>query len=169
MKTTSIWKTHLCGWTGRLLALLAACSYQLYAQEIAQTQPAMLVKANDRFALDLLQKTHGEAPDRNIVVAPLPVSLTFAALWDGTADSESAKELRAAFHWDKDFATPIGGKMLLARFAKPNPIRSDTRLRPRRTQPFYATGSLANPKSFGFPRLFFIEAKGLCRRTLSTE
>ena len=64
------------------------------------------------FALDLLKKTHDDTLERNIVVAPLPVSLTFAALWDGTKDVESAKEFRAAFHWDKDFATPMGSKML---------------------------------------------------------
>jgi serine protease inhibitor len=86
-----------------------------------QSQPDMLVRANDSFALDLLQKAHSEVPDRNIVVAPLPISLTFAALWDGTSDMESAKELVSAFHWDKDFATPMGGKMLLERFAKPKP------------------------------------------------
>jgi serpin B len=105
----------------RLFVLLAVCLFQLNAQEVSQSQPAMFLRANDSFALDLLKRTHDDTPERNIVVAPLPVSLIFAALWDGTKDVESAKEFRAAFHWDKDFATPMGGKMLLTRFARPKP------------------------------------------------
>ena len=53
----------------------------------------MFVRANDRFAFDLLEKTHQEARERNIVVAPLPISLIFAALWDGTLDSQSSNEI----------------------------------------------------------------------------
>jgi serpin B len=81
----------------------------------------MFLHANDSFAMDLLKKTHEDTPERNIVVAPLPLSLVFAAIWDGTRDVESAKEFRAAFHWEPDFATPMGAKMVLARFAKPKP------------------------------------------------
>jgi hypothetical protein len=57
--------------------------------------------------------------------------LIFAALWDGTRDVESAKEFRAAFHWDKDFATPMGGKMLLTRFARPKPYPKSHSPRPK--------------------------------------
>jgi serine protease inhibitor len=79
----------------------------------------MFVRANDRFAFDLLEKTHEETRGRNIVVAPLPVSLIFAALWDGTEDSQSSNEYRTAFHWDRDYGTMAGAKMLLLRFEKP--------------------------------------------------
>jgi len=79
----------------------------------------MFVRANDRFAFDLLEKTHQDARERNIVVAPLPISLIFAALWDGTLDSQSSNEFRTAFHWERDFGTMAGGKMLLSRFEKP--------------------------------------------------
>src|SRR5580704_1710670 len=119
-----MWRASDCrdwAWTAGLFLLLTACAFRVNAQEASQSQPAMFVRANDSFALDLLKKTHEDTPERNIVVAPLPVSLTFAALWDGTRDVESSKEFRAAFHWDKDFAMPMGGKMLLSRFAKPKP------------------------------------------------
>ena len=96
-----------------------------------KSQPDMFLRANDTFALDLLKKTHEDTPERNIVVAPLPVSLIFAAIWDGTQDVESAKEFRAAFHWDQDFATPMGGKMVLTRFAKPKPYPKPRTARPK--------------------------------------
>lgn len=118
-------------WASRVLALLALCVCRVDAQiiqgslpaspVITKSQPDMFVRANDSFALELLQKSHSEIPDRNIVVAPLPITLMFAALWDGTGDIESAEELVPAFHWDKDFAIQMGAKMLLARFAKPEP------------------------------------------------
>jgi serine protease inhibitor len=124
---------HCRDWTriGGLCVLLAVCSFELDAQEAPQSQPAMFVRANDSFALDLLKKTHDDSPERNIVVAPLPVSVIFSALWDGTRDVESAKEFRAAFHWDKDFATPMGGKMLLTRFARPKPYPKSHRPPPK--------------------------------------
>jgi serine protease inhibitor len=102
-----------------LSLLLVVALFPLSAQDLHQSQPAMFIRANDSFALDLLQKVHEEAPEQNTVVAPLPVSLSFAALWDGTNDYNSAIEWIKAFHWDKDFATREGGKMLFVRFAKP--------------------------------------------------
>lgn len=135
MKSLPMWSSPLTFrghvWASRVLALFALCACRVNSQliqgplpaspVITKSQPEMFVRANDSFALDLLQKSHGEIPDRNIVVSPLPVSLMFAALWDGTRDIESAKELVPAFHWNQDFATPMGGKMLLTRFAKPEP------------------------------------------------
>jgi len=64
---------------------------------------------------------HEQQPDHNIVLAPLPVSLTFAALEDGTSDSESRDELIKTFQWEKSFSTSTAGRMLLARFEKPKP------------------------------------------------
>jgi len=79
--------------TGLLLLLLTSFLTQGRAQELSSAQPAMFVRANDRFAFDLLEKTHQEARERNIVVAPLPISLIFAALWGGTLDSQSSNEI----------------------------------------------------------------------------
>jgi hypothetical protein len=62
-----------------------------------------------------------ESPDRNIVVAPLPVSLTFAALREETLDFDGVKEIDAAFHFDQTATMPVAVKMILARFEKPQP------------------------------------------------
>lgn len=105
-----------------VLVLLAPCVSRADAQLVQQplpplsykSQPDMFLHANDSFALDLLMKTHEDAPDHNIVVAPLPVSLIFAALSDGTQDSVSGAEFRAAFNWYQYFATSVGAKMVLA-------------------------------------------------------
>jgi serine protease inhibitor len=91
------------------------------AQEASQAQPGLFLRANDSFASNLLEVAHKECLDRNIVIAPLPISLTFAALLDGTREIDTAKELEAAFHWDQVFGLRAGAKMVLARFEKPKP------------------------------------------------
>jgi len=105
---------------GRLV-ILALFFSAARAQTVPQAQPAIFLRGNDSFALDMLRTAHTEFPDRNILIAPLPVSLTFAALLDGTGDFESVKELQAAFHFDQVVTMPVGAKMILARFEKPKP------------------------------------------------
>src|SRR4029077_3134185 len=72
-----------------LALLLLLLARPLSAQELQQAQPAMFLHANDRFGVNLLNIVHEEAPDRNIAIAPLPVSLTFAAVLDGSNDSQN--------------------------------------------------------------------------------
>jgi serine protease inhibitor len=108
---------HLAGVT----FLLSLCISPLFAQVPKEAQPASFLRSNDQFALDLLKTAHQEFPDRNIVLAPLPVSLSFAALMDGTPEPRSAQEIRSTFHWDHTFAQPAAARMLLARFEKPKP------------------------------------------------
>jgi serine protease inhibitor len=100
-----------------LFSLLFACQ-RLPAQE-SQAQPASFLKSNDRFGASLLNLLHIEAPDRNIAIAPLPVSLAFAALLDGSHDSESNGEIVSTFSWRGNFSRDIAGRMLLARFERP--------------------------------------------------
>ena len=102
-------------------AILLLFCFQGLGQESSEVQPASFLRANDRFAMSLLKAAHEQVKDRNIVIAPLPVSLTFAAILDGTGDAESVDELRTVFHWDKQNGTDVAGRMLLARFAKPKP------------------------------------------------
>jgi serine protease inhibitor len=112
------------GWKSRwdiLILLLTSLCTSALAQKPSQIQPAAFLHANDKFALDLLRVTWKDQPDRNIVLAPLPVSLTFAALSYGTTDYESEKEFAAAFHWQDPFHINVPGRMLLARFVKPQP------------------------------------------------
>jgi serine protease inhibitor len=108
-----------------LLSLLLACR-GLQAQQPQEAQPAMFLHANDRFGANLLKLVHEEAPDRNIAIAPLPISLAFAALLDGSRNSESSEEIVSTFLWGRNFSRDIAGRMLLARFEKPksNPDRN---------------------------------------------
>ena len=109
---------------GLLLATWAA--HQGHAQEVLQAQPAMFLRANDRFGFELLRATHEDSPDRNIVLSPLPVSLAFAVLWDGGMDNDSAAEVRKACHcFDPD--VPSAAKMILRRFEKPKPLPFSTK------------------------------------------
>ena len=71
--------------------------------------------------MDLVRIIHEEAPDRNVVVAPLSVSLTFAALLDSSPDTKTNHEITSAFHWNETSNLNDASRMLLARFEKPKP------------------------------------------------
>lgn len=89
---------------GRVFVLLAFFVCRVDAQLVQPSPPPVSYKSQPdmflhRFAMDLLKKAHEDIPERNVVIAPLPVSLIFAAIWDGTQAVESAKEFRAVFLW----------------------------------------------------------------------
>jgi serpin B len=105
----------------RQLVLLVLFFSGASAQTVPQAQPGIFLRGNDSFALEMLRSAHSEFPNRNIVIAPLPVSLTFAALLDGTSDFDSLKEIEGAFHFEQLVTMPVGAKMILARFEKPKP------------------------------------------------
>src|SRR5271157_4771597 len=107
-------------WVGA--AILALFLSPVLAQQVPLYEPASFLRSNDRFAANLLNTTHEEIADRNIVIAPLPVSLTFAALLEGTVDSDSIKEISSGLRLGRG-NLDIPGRMLLARFAKPKPRR----------------------------------------------
>jgi serpin B len=103
------------------LVLFSACVSQAVGQEVSKAQPAMFLKANDSFGFELLRAAHKQLQDHNVVVSPLPVSLSFAALRDGIYDADTDREIHTAFHWDHVAYIPAGARMILARFAKPKP------------------------------------------------
>jgi serine protease inhibitor len=121
MATLRRFPSHVRFWTGGFVLLFVLLLPRVKAQGMPEAQPASFLRSNDRFALDLLKTAHQEIPDSNIVVAPLPVSLMFAALWDATPDSESWTELQSVFHWEDRLGTDVAGRMLLNRFEKPKP------------------------------------------------
>jgi serine protease inhibitor len=100
--------------------LAAGAVRHAQAQEAGQAQPAIFLRANDRFGFELLRAAHEERAGSNIVLSPLPISLAFAIFWDRGADHESAGEIGVAFHWGGDY-TPSAAKMILQRFEKPKP------------------------------------------------
>jgi len=104
-----------------LVSLLFLLGPRLQAQKSPEAQPAMFVNSNDKFGMTLLNTVHGENPDRNIAIAPLPVSLTFAALLEGSSDSTSSKEILSTFQWEMVPNLSAAGRMLIARFEKPKP------------------------------------------------
>jgi serine protease inhibitor len=111
-------------WLKTLLFPLLFCSRGL-AQEAALAQPTAFLRSNDGFAMSLLNTVHEKAPDRNIAISPLPVSLSFAAMFDASSDPKSKHEIASAFQWDETVGLSSASRMLLARFEKPKtrPVR----------------------------------------------
>jgi serpin B len=102
-------------------ALLFFCCHHAMAQEVMKAQPAMFLSSNDHFGFELLRSTLDESRGRNVVVSPLPISLGFAALWDGAVDAESAREIQTTFYWDHVLTVPAAAKIVLQRFQQPPP------------------------------------------------
>jgi serine protease inhibitor len=145
-------------------AILLLFCFQVLAQESSQVQPASFLRANDRFAMSLLKVAHEQVRDRNIVIAPLPVSLTFAAIQDGTEDANSGDELCAAFYWDKQLGTDVAARMLLARFAKPKPYpASQTALR-NPNDPLLKLLRPGNPEELWISGAFLYRGEGSLSR-----
>jgi serine protease inhibitor len=104
--------------------MLALVLFPAFAQEDTLGEPALFLRANDRFGLKLLDAVHQGTADRNIVISPLPVSLSFAALLQGSDDQMTVEEIHSALTWKSGEALTIAARMLHARFAKPKPVRA---------------------------------------------
>ena len=94
----------------------------------AQTEPGQalpnLVQGNERFAVRLLRQVHSAAPQRNVAISPVSLSLMFAALQRGTHSESAHKEINAAFGWGEYPYLEIPARMLLAAFEEPgHPLR----------------------------------------------
>ena len=100
-----------------LLLLLAGS--ELPAQQIPRSSFTDFVKANEKFGRKLLAELHAAAPERNIVVSPLPVSLSFAPLEEQAVNVRASEEIRAAFGWQQASGKSIPSRMLMARLRKP--------------------------------------------------
>jgi Serpin (serine protease inhibitor) len=114
---TGKWKL----WLKSLVLLCCPFCAQVFAQDVPRIQPASFLRANDRFSMELLETAHEQEQDRNIVIAPLPVSLTLATLWDATTNPESKTELAATLRWENGSGIRLAVRMLLTRFGKPAP------------------------------------------------
>ena len=86
------WQRHI-GWLSLALILTTA----LQAQN-SVSAPSPIVDANSRFAFKLFRQLTAETPDRNILVAPTGLSLTFGLL-DNGSDPETRKEIESAFEF----------------------------------------------------------------------
>src|SRR5262249_25518296 len=99
--------------------LILSCCHPAIGQEVMNAEPAMFLRSNDHFGFELLRSTLAGSPKGNVVVSPLPISLAFAALWDGAVDADSAREIQTVFYWDHVVAVPAAAKLILERFQEP--------------------------------------------------
>jgi serine protease inhibitor len=101
-----------------LICLPLTCCSLARGQEVSRDGFSKFLAANDRFGKNLLKNVQGNAPGRNVVVSPIPVSLAFAPLSDTTASvqAKTLDEVRKAFGWQDVPALALSARMLLARF-----------------------------------------------------
>jgi len=86
------------------------------AQETPVPELSTLIKANEAFGRRLLLELHNSALDKNVVISPLGVTVSFAPIRYAAHDFETVKEINAVFGWDRIERLDLSSKMLLARF-----------------------------------------------------
>lgn len=74
----------------------------------------MVLQANDRVGTRLLQQAHSEAKDRNLVVAPLSLTILLGAIQTHIECEESRKEFDQVFGWGEYPDIRIQSRMMLA-------------------------------------------------------
>jgi serine protease inhibitor len=99
---------------------LALCTLGMPLHSSAQEALPGLVHSNEVFARKLLVATHAANPKANIVLAPLPLSIQFAAIQSHywlEEEETTQSELAATFDWDKYAYLARSSQMLLAGFS----------------------------------------------------
>src|SRR5947209_15840902 len=81
-----------------IFLLTASCSFS-NAQEYSGKGLPALVEGNERFGRNLLQQEHAGSPGKNIVLSPVSLTLTFAALDTYSWSEGVAAELNHVFGW----------------------------------------------------------------------
>jgi len=105
--------------------VVLACS-ALAAQENAGKGLPALVDGSERFGRSLLQKKHSESPEKNIVLAPLSLTVVFAAIRTHSWSRQTTGEIDQAFGWSGGLRLGSPMRMMLSIFerpAKPAPCR----------------------------------------------
>lgn len=90
---------------------------QLYSQRSAPGKAfSDYIDSNEQFGTKYLLQVPQFAPDRNLAVAPISISMSFAALRDSIFINRSLEELQEVFCWkgQQDLAWP--NQMLMAHF-----------------------------------------------------
>jgi serine protease inhibitor len=103
--------------------LFAINAASLLPQTIPGHEFSEIIASNELFGRKLLSELHAAAPDKNVVISPLPVSFAFAPLTEAIVDSETLGQINSAFEW-RDIAMNRGAARLLsAAFKQPPPAR----------------------------------------------
>ncbi len=90
------------------------------AQESSGKAYADLIRANEQFGRSLLQQVHAGAPDRNVVVSPISLTVLFAALKQHAGSDEIfGKEIEKTFRWEPGLPLSVSAHQLLAGFEEP--------------------------------------------------
>src|SRR5271157_41934 len=74
----------------------------------------VLLQANDRFGTRLLQQAHSEAPDRNLVAAPLSLTILLGAIQTHIESPETRREFDQVFGWGEYPDIRIQSRMMPA-------------------------------------------------------
>jgi serine protease inhibitor len=79
-----------------------------------------LIRGNERFGRRLLQQVHFSAPDRNVVLSPISLSIIFTALQVNSTQPELGQEITSVFGWPEYRGMNVSARMLLAAFKEPD-------------------------------------------------
>lgn len=106
------------------LGLFSCVCLLASARGVSQQVPPLnqFVNSNERFGRKLLKIIQESSPNKNVVVSPLPVSLSFAPLSDtsATVSAGSIDEIHKAFEWTNVSRLELSARMLLSRFDDEN-------------------------------------------------
>lgn len=103
--------------------LFTITAARLLAQTIPGRQLSEIIAANELFGLKLVGELHAAAPDKNVVISPLPISFAFAPLTEATVDSETLGQINSAFEWRNTAMNFGSARLLSAAFEQPAPAR----------------------------------------------
>jgi len=80
-------------------ALFVLILFTIVVQAQSPAPPLLpIVEANTRFAFKLFKQVVSKTPDKNVLIAPTGLSLTFGLL-DNGSDPETRKEIESAFEF----------------------------------------------------------------------
>jgi serpin B len=97
---------------------LGACLLLLSTTNLAAQESPELTKfiaANDKFGRKLLREVHGEDPNRNVAISPLPVSYLFGAIREGSVNYATINEITDACEW-RNVPLPAPSRLLSEAF-----------------------------------------------------
>lgn len=105
-----------------LIRVLASPFALTYAQESAGKGLPALVQGDERLGRSLLLHEHAGSPEKNIVLAPLPITVSLAALDSFAWSEDLGKQLDSALGWHRGLGLSSAMPQLMVLFEKPKPI-----------------------------------------------
>ena len=105
-----------------LIVLLAS---GVVGQERPGEELNTFIRGNERFGRMLLEQAHSNAPDRNVVLSPISLSIILAALQENTTDIKTCEEIAPVFGWSASANLKTPARMLLAAFEELGPLPAE--------------------------------------------